>query len=224
MPRKYAWLKPHKSKYERKTTFKHGRRVVKPIEYEDFEEMIRICTINRDKYKEDSANYFKWYRNYIILIIGVNIGSRINTILELTPYAVAGGKVTITEHKTGKSVQYDMNEEVYDEIKKYIKKYNFSQNEYIFPKDRNTKDAIGRTTAWRWIKKLAQEAGVDYHVGTHSLRKSFGRWIWDETHDLLLVQELLQHSSSEETQRYICLEKNDIEKFRSEIKHLPEYK
>lgn len=223
MPRIYKRFKPHGSTYVRKTAYKHGREVVKPIDVEDFEEMVRICLVHRDKYKPTSKQYFKWYRNYIILIIGVNTGCRINTILESTPRDFAGGRVTVTEHKTGKRQQYKLSDDIYKVLKKYIDTYNFTMNEFMFPKDRANRDAIDRSTAWRFIKKLADEAKIEYPIACHSLRKSYGRWIWDQTHDLLLVQQLLQHSSAEETQRYICLEPHDVEKVRGEINHLPNY-
>ena len=143
--------------------------------------------------------------------------------MESTPRDFAGGRVTVTEHKTGKRQQYKLSDDIYKVLKKYIDTYNFTMNEFVFPKDRESRDAIDRSTAWRFIKKLADEAKIEYPIACHSLRKSYGRWIWDQTHDLLLVQQLLQHSSAEETQRYICLEPHDVEMVRGEINHLPNY-
>ena len=59
MPRIYKRFKPHGSTYVRKTAYKHGREVVKPIDVDDFEEMVRICLIHRDEYKPSSKQYFK---------------------------------------------------------------------------------------------------------------------------------------------------------------------
>lgn len=220
MARYYSRFYPHKSTYERKTESKNGREVVKPIDRDDFEEMARLCLVKRDSFKKGTNGYFRWYRNYIILILGVNTGCRINTLLEQIPRDYSGGRVTVTEHKTGKRQQYILSPEVYQILEGYIEEFGFTKYEFLFPKDLKSKDSIGRITAWRWIKKLAKEAGIKYEVGCHSLRKSYGRWIWDETHDLLLVQKLLQHTSAEETQRYICLEENDVNEFRGKIKHL----
>ena len=56
MPRIYKRFKPHGSTYVRKTAYKHGREVVKPIDVDDFEEMVRICLIHRDEYKPSSKS------------------------------------------------------------------------------------------------------------------------------------------------------------------------
>lgn len=239
MPRMYKRFQPKyygENKYERKTLDKHGREVVKPMEKEDFEEMCRLCLVKRDEYlnkynstqnkalqKRYWKKYYVWYRNYIILIIGVNTGCRIETICEMIPRDFAGGKYTITEHKTGKRQQYSLNEDVYKILKKYVEEFSFTNNDFIFKESPDTKDAIVRQTPWHVIKKLANEVGIEYMVGTHSLRKSYARWKWDETKDLLLVQSLLMHNSSEETMRYICLEGHDVEEARSQIRNIPKY-
>lgn len=223
MARQYKRFHPKNSKYIRKTETRHGQEYVKPITKEDFAEMVRLCLIHRDAAPVGSATYWKWYRNYIILIVGVNTGNRIETILEQTPRDYSGYRFTSTEHKTGKLQQYDLNEDVYKIVKKYIDYCGFTTNQFMFPPKLGSKDALTRQRCWRMIKDLAKEAGIEYEVGCHSLRKSYGRWIYDDTHDLLLVQSLLGHNSAETTMRYICLEANEIEKIRTTIRHIPDY-
>lgn len=58
-----------------------------------------------------------------------------------------------------------------------------------------------------------------YPVACHSLRKSYGRWYWDSTHDLLTTQKLLMHESAAETMLYIMLEPSDIQEVRESINH-----
>ena len=216
---------PKNSKYERKTRTKHGREVVKYIKRPDWEEMVRICLNKRDSYDKQSASYYRWYRNYIILVLGVNTGMRITTLLESIPRDFAGGEVTLTEHKTGKRMQYRMHDDVYQILKDYIDFYGFKNNEYMFlRKMGSTDDILTREGVWHFMKKLVEEAGIDYMVACHSLRKSFGRWMYDETHDLLLVQNLLMHNSAEETMRYICLEEQEVERVRGEIGYISRYK
>lgn len=223
MAREYKRFLPNGSNYQRKTKNKRGQEVVKPLKKDDFEEMVRLCLAHRDEAEKGSNEYFRWYRNYILLIVGVNTGNRIGTIIEQVPRDYAGGEYTVTEHKTGKRQQFALNQEVYKIIKDYIDEFNFGQYDFMFPKTINSKDAITRMAAWKMIKQLVEEANIEYAVGCHSLRKSYGRWIWDDTHDLLLVQQLLQHSSAETTMTYIGLERNDIQKVRSKIEHLPDY-
>ena len=211
-----------KNKYERKTLYKHGREVVKPIERADFDEMVRLCLVKRDKAKSKSS-YYEWYRNYVILMVGVNTGNRITTILEQIPRDYAGGKYTVTEHKTMKRQQFTLNDKVYQIIKKYIDTFDIGLNEFMFQTSRSKNLPMTRENCWKFIKQLAKEAGIEYPIACHSLRKSYGRWKWDETRDLLLVQSLLMHSSAEETMRYICLEPNEVDEARSQIAYITKY-
>lgn len=219
MPRQLKRYHPKNSKYERKTLDKNGRRVVKPFKKTDYDEMQRILRTQMEKCDETSEEYFRLYRLKILLHIGVNTGLRITTLVELTPYDVADGEVTFTEHKTGKRMQYRMNEEVMKPIKDYIKWLGITQSEYLFPNSRENNFPINRSTAWRQIKALAKEAGVEYQIGCHSMRKSFGRWYYDATHDLLQTQQLLMHNSPLVTMAYICLEYGDIQAERAKINY-----
>jgi phage integrase len=150
----------------------------------------------------------------------VNTGNRIETLIELTPRDIAGGQYTCKEMKTGKVQQFNMNPDVYATVREYIERYAIQPNGYIFESRQGLKGyPITRQQAWRVIKQLADEAGIKYPVACHSLRKSYGRWYWDETHDLLTTQKLLMHESAAETMLYIMLEPSDIQEVRESINH-----
>ena len=110
---------------------------------------------------------------------------------------------------------------MYSEIQKYINYFGLTDKEFMFKAYRHKYDAITRQCAWRRIKALAKQVGVKYTVGAHSLRKSYGRWLYDETHDIHLVQQFYMHSSAETTERYICLEKGDVDAARGKVRNLP---
>lgn len=198
-----------------------GQNIVKYIRKEDYAEMSRLALVHRDKEPQDSEAYYRWYRDYILMMVGVNCGSRIETILEWMPCDFAGRATTVTESKTGKRMQYDLNKEIYAELKKFIDFYHIGPKEFIFRKSLKSKDAITRWTAWKRIKDLAAEAGVAYNVGAHSLRKSYARWIYDETRDIHLVSRLLQHSDEKTTRTYIGLTDPDVDRYREQICNLP---
>lgn len=219
MPRQLKRFNPKGSKYERKTLDKHGREVVKPFKKEDYQEMQRILRVRMESLEETSEEYFRWYRLKILMHLGVNTGLRITTLIELTPRDISDGEVTFTEHKTGKRMQYSMSKEVMQPINDYIKWLGITQSQYLFPSSKENNFPINRVTAWRQIKALAKEAGVKYQIGCHSMRKSFGRWYYDETHDLLQTQRLLMHESPIVTMAYICLEYGEVQEARAKINY-----
>ena len=113
-----------------------------------------------------------------------------------------------------------MNQDIYAIVSEYIERYAIQPNGYIFESRQGLKGyPITRQQAWRVIKQLADEAVIKYPVACHSLRKSYGRWYWDETHDLLTTQKLLMHESAAETMLYIMLEPSDIQEVRESINH-----
>lgn len=198
-----------------------GQNITKPLTKEDYAAMSNQALINRDRCREGSEEYYHHYRDYMLMLIGVNTGCRIEVECEMRAADFKGGRVTITEFKTKKRHQYVMDKEVYAEIMKYINYFGITDREFLFRTYRNRYDAITRQTAWRRIKSLAEQVGVKYTVGAHSLRKSYGRWLYDETHDIHLVQQFYMHSSAETTERYICLEKGDVDAARGKVRNLP---
>lgn len=198
-----------------------GQNITKPLTKADYSAMSHQALINRDRCKPFSESYYRHYRDYMLLLIGVNTGCRIEVECEMRASDFKGGRVTITEFKTKKRTQYVMKDEVFKEVQKYINTFALTDKEFLFKTYRHKYDAITRQTAWKRIKTLADQVGVKYTVGAHSLRKSYGRWLYDETHDIHLVQKFYMHSSAETTERYICLEKGDVDAMRGNICYLP---
>ena len=191
-----------------------GRVDVYPFKLKDFNEMCRLCLVYRDKAKPDSHDYMRWYRNYVMLILGVNTGCRIETLLQLTPKHIAGGCVRITEYKTRKTQKYELNQKVNQIVNDYMEWLGITDKEYLFHTYKNSTKPLRREQAYRVIKQLGNDVGIKYNIGCHSLRKSYGRFTYDETHDIHLVQRMLGHSNPLITQQYICLEDEVVSKAR----------
>ena len=196
-------------------SYGEGRVDVYPFKLKDFEEMCRLCLVFRDKADPQSHEYMRWYRNYVMLILGCNTGCRIETLLQLTPKHIAGGCVRIKEFKTNKIQRYELNDKVNEIVVTYIEWLDVSSNEYIFHTYKNTIKPLTRMQSYRIIRQLGDKVGIKYNIGCHSLRKSYGRFTYDETHDIHLVQRMLGHSNPLITQQYICLEDNLVQKARS---------
>ena len=60
-----------------------------------------------------------------------------------------------------------------------------------------------RQTAHAILKDAFIEAGLNGHLATHSLRKSFAQRLYDKTGDIYMVQELLGHRNISTTQKYL---------------------
>ena len=62
---------------------------------------------------------------------------------------------------------------------------------------------MSRRTAHNALKAAFEAAGLNGHLATHSLRKSFAQRLYDRTGDIFAVQEMLGHKSVATTQKYL---------------------
>lgn len=87
---------------------------------------------------------------------------------------------------------------------------------YLFPsrkKDRFGKQQhISRVTAWKDMQDIKKMAGLDYAIGCHTLRKTFGYHIYQQRKDVAWLQNWFQHSSPAVTLIYIGIA-DDEKKF-----------
>lgn len=167
-------------------------------------------------------------RNKMLFIIGINIGVRASDLRLLTwdfffeqmpdgslkfrkSYSLRPRKT----RKSGKYVNLMFNDSVKKIINWYISMYPIENiHDYVF-RSRRGNEPITVNGMWRVIKDAAKEAGIQQNVGTHSLRKSFCRRVYDKANDkgqaLVLLQRILNHSSSATTAAYLGLYDDEIE-------------
>ncbi|MDY2883719.1 MAG: site-specific integrase [Romboutsia timonensis] len=147
------------------------------------------------------------YRNYLLFVIGINTGLRISDILPLKVKDVTGTHIMIKEKKTGKNKRFKINENLRAEIGKYI--CTMQNDEYLFPSRKGDKP-ITRVQAYRILNKVADKLGIN-EIGTHTLRKTFGYWHYQQHKDVAILQEIFNHSSPSVTLRYIGINSDIID-------------
>ena len=148
---------------------------------------------------EDLLKRGNW-RNLLLFIMGINTGLRVSDILALNVKDVKHKDyVTIFEKKTGKRKSFPLNEKVQG-IVKYVT-YRKKLTEPLFKTSH--KKRMDRTNAYRIINRACRRAGIDNHIGTHTLRKF---------KDVVILQKIFNHSSPQITLRYIGVEQDEIDK------------
>ena len=68
-----------------------------------------------------------------------------------------------------------------------------------------------RTQCYRIINSACEKAGVDYKVGTHTLRKTFGYHHYQKFKDVVVLQKIFNHSAPQITLRYIGIDQDIID-------------
>jgi len=169
----------------------------------------------KDFYRKREHNF----RNYAIIIMGLNTALRINDILHLTYDMVyCNGKVrkhiVVKEQKTGKENCILLNDEIRLTLMQYhvvLKETNMYKNgnPYLFPSPRKENKPLSRSQAYRIICEAAQATGLGEHISCHSLRKTFGYHAWKQGKDPMVIMVIFNHSSLSITKRYLCIEQDD---------------
>lgn len=142
-----------------------------------------------------------------ILVLEANLGLRISDILNLHLCDIIRDgeryRLDIIEQKTGKSRTFTVPLDIYSYIQTYCIDHNIKSTELIFP--------IKERGVQKNLKTVSDYLGIE-NIGTHSFRKFFATEIYnDNDYDIVLVQKLLQHSSSATTQRYIGISPKKME-------------
>lgn len=146
------------------------------------------------------------YKYYIMTVIGLNTGLRISDILKLKVDGILGTHITIKEQKTGKYKRFLINDNLRNELDRYIKQANLTKDNYLIPSNKRDKNgnekSISRVQAYNILKSVGDQLGIN-NIGTHTLRKTFGYFYYQQYKDIATLQKIFNHSSPSITLKYI---------------------
>ncbi|MCQ6527505.1 site-specific integrase [Bacillus mycoides] len=154
-------------------------------------------------------------RNYMLFVIGINTGLRISDILKLKVGNVQGSHISMREIKTGKQKRI----QITSSLKRELKWFNEGREEaeYVLQSRKGKNRPIGRSMAYKILKRTAAEFGLD-EIGTHTLRKTYGYHMYLQTKNIALLMEIFNHSSEKVTLRYIGVNQDAMDKAMSRFK------
>lgn len=210
---------------------RHSNRVsgvsstVYPFNMEEIKAVIDVFNNRIDEATNDNQRQIAC-RNKMLFLIGVNVGLRASDLMQLRWSYFYKNDMTFKEfymlqpkktRKTGKFVKIFFNQTVKKAIENYVSDYPVEDlNGYLF-KSRKGDNPITERGLWKIIVDVAADADIEKNVGSHSLRKTWARNIYDNAEDkseaLVMLQECLRHSDSLTTLRYISImdeEKKDM--------------
>jgi integrase len=141
------------------------------------------------------------------LTLEANLGLRIGDILNLRLADIVKDgnryRLNIIEEKTGKTRQFTVPLEIYSYIQEYAYNNNIKPSAKLF-------DITDRAIQ-KQLKIVCDYLKID-GISTHSFRKYFATNLYvDNNYNIQLVRQILQHSSTAITQKYIGIQQKDIE-------------
>lgn len=168
-------------------------------------------------------------RNKMIFLVGINLGIRVSDLCCLRYSFFIKENGTFKDgyklqpkktKKTGKFVPLYFNDVVKKAIIDYMEEYPIDDlNDYLFKSKKG--EHITERPLGSIIKCAAKEAGIERNINSHSLRKTFGYWIYhkaaDKNNALIILQTIFSHSSPSVTARYIGLTDNEVSDVFNEL-------
>ena len=156
-------------------------------------------------------------RNRGLFILGVSTGGRISELLSLQIGDVWQNSKAVTDLLYEKNivkggevsravpVNTDGMRAIDELIRWHREQYrNTRSSRPLFPsRNGKGKKALSRREAHTVLKTAFLMAGLNGHLATHSLRKSFAQRLYEQTGDVFAVQEMLGHQSIMTTQKYL---------------------
>lgn len=187
---------------------------------------------------EDIEAISKWfvsrkrYRDNMLFIVGINFGLRVSDLLTLRfshlIYDTFSFKMTfpILEKKTSntrtvKRNRYiTINDAVVDAVTLYLENTpGVRLSDYMFRSESNrganVNQPMHRNSVERILKEVGKAVGIDAHIATHTLRKTFAYHQMlmsnNDPRKLLLLQKIFGHSSAAQTLDYIGITNEEVE-------------
>ena len=157
-------------------------------------------------------------RNRGLFMLGVSTGGRISELLSLQIGDVWQNGSAVTDLLFDKSivkggevsravpVNRDGRLAIDALVAWHAEQYQDTQaSRPLFPSrnGQGNPQRISRRTAHDVLKKAFEDAGLNGHLATHSMRKSFAQRLYDRTGDIFAVQEMLGHKAVSTTQKYL---------------------
>ena len=147
-------------------------------------------------------------RDLVLFTLGINSGLRISDILALNVGDVRMKTyIQLVEKKTGKTKKIPINAKLKPMFDTFTSKRDY--DEPLFLTAFNNR--LNRIAAYTIIKDACASAGIEAHIGTHTMRKTFGYHHYKKFRDLALLQKIFNHSNPQVTLRYIGIEQDQIE-------------
>lgn len=179
--------------------------------------MNKVTQPIRSKKKiEELLTYLKGksYRDYMIAKIQLNTARRISDIIRLKVSDILKEDytlkkyITIQEQKTKKVARIVINQSIQESIQDYIIEQKMDYDDYLFKSRKGKNNPITTTQAHRIFQNASQVLNLE-NFGTHSLRKTWGYFCYQETHNIALIMDVFNHSSEKITLRYIGITQKD---------------
>ena len=152
-------------------------------------------------------------RNWILVLLGINVGLRCGDLTRLRIKDVVKDNeiktgIEYTAEKTrSKGIMYIQDSLKPDLIEYIASLKDKSPSSWLFPSERG--GPMRTNSVYKIFSRASKDLNLKFNFGTHSLRKSFGRNAYLQ-YGMDGAREVLRHRDNKSTMHYIGVTEDDI--------------
>lgn len=144
----------------------------------------------------------------LLIVAGINLGLRIGDLIAVTYDQLKSDEFTIKEAKTGKLRTLQVNKALRSAVDRMSDLVSYELGGLAFTSQKGT------TYSSQHVNILIKKYFDSKKYSSHSLRKSFGRRVWEANGEtekaLLYLSEIFNHSSVSVTRKYLGIRAEEI--------------
>lgn len=191
-----------------------GQSSVNPIrDPDDLTNCINYFKKLRDT-AHTSAKRKQFDRNYMLILVGINTALRFSDLRKLTVNKVKDNYIYQRDQKTRKENKIVLHKDIYKEVMEYIERNKLYDTDYLFSSAKGYNKPLTRNAGYEIMQQLKKGCKINYNIGTHTLRKTYGYWFYKQTGDVVALQSILNHSNPSQTLIYIGMQQKEVEEKR----------
>ena len=169
----------------------------------DYIDFHRASSVGQKLLKDEKSRQLGFY-----IILAINTGLRISDLINLKFEDVRGETLKLVEKKTNKARQIKLN----DNIRNALKFFPSESHGFLFMSQKSC--PYTRQSLNRMLKEVFNREAKSLNVSSHSLRKSFGRKVYESHGEseraLTFLSELFNHSSQSLTRKYLGIRQEEL--------------
>jgi len=155
-------------------------------------------------------------RDFLLFVAGINTGLRISDLLKLKVSDIKDkSHIEFRENKTGKNKRFYISPILREHFDNYIE--SMTSEQFLFVSRKGNNKPITRVQAYKIINDAVKATGLCDKIGTHTLRKTFGYWHYQQFKDTAILQDIFNHSAPSVTLRYIGINADIVDKTIAEF-------
>lgn len=145
----------------------------------------------------------------LLIVVGINVGLRINDLLHLTYEQLKKDEFTVTESKNGNKRKIKVTAPIKRALEHFKEDLTYELNGHPFTSQKGSIYSVQR------VNVLLKEYFKGTRISSHSLRKTWGRYIWESSNHspkaLTLLNQHFGHANFTDTKRYLGIRQDEMD-------------